>query len=136
MVWAIPLTMVQIDDTMLIFLGAIALGILHGAEPGHGWPIAATYALDRERKWLHGFAASFLLGVGHLISSIAMVAVFFFARDYFNLMEANTPYVIMGFEIGGPISVFAGVMLILLGIREYRQGHGDGHSHGDGGHAH
>lgn len=126
--------MVQIPEVTFIFLGAIALGILHGAEPGHGWPIAATYALDRKRKWLHGFMASFLLGIGHLISSVAMVAVFFVAKDYFNIMEANQPYVVMGVEIGGPIGIFAGVMLILLGIREYRQG---GHSHGHGdGHAH
>jgi nickel/cobalt exporter len=63
-----------------LLIGAVALGVVHGIEPGHGWPIAASYALDQTNKWLYGFAASFILGVGHLISSIAMVAVFFYAE--------------------------------------------------------
>ena len=64
-----------------LLIGAVALGVVHGIEPGHGWPIAASYALDQTNKWLYGFAASFILGVGHLISSIAMVAVFFCGKS-------------------------------------------------------
>lgn len=56
-------------------LGAGAVGL--GVEPGHGWPVAGTYALDRTNTWVAGFAASFVLGVGHLVSSIAMVLAFF-----------------------------------------------------------
>jgi len=108
-----------LDGTLGLFAGAVALGIVHGAEPGHGWPIAATYALDRKRTWFHGFAASFLLGLGHLISSIAVVVVFFLAKDYFGLTQI------------GWIRYVAGVLLIALGVREYRHGHS--HSHGFGG---
>ena len=61
-----------------LLIGTIALGAVHGVEPGHGWPVAASYALDQANKWVYGFAASFILGLGHLISSIAMVGAFFY----------------------------------------------------------
>ena len=119
-----------------LLIGAIALGAVHGVEPGHGWPVAASYALDQTNKWLYGFAASFILGVGHLISSIAMVGVFFYVKDYFSLTQVNEPITVVGgVQIGGPVSLVAGVLLIGLGIREYTRGHSHGSSdtdHDDG----
>jgi nickel/cobalt exporter len=128
----------------------MVLGAAHGIEPGHGWPVAASYALDQTNKWLYGFAASLILGIGHLISSIAMVAVFFYAKSYFSLTQLNEPLTIAGgIQIGGPVSVVAGLLLIALGIREYRGGHSHGagqshsadhgqtdQSHGHGEHSH
>ncbi|MFC6837903.1 hypothetical protein [Halomarina ordinaria] len=123
------------DGTIGLFAGAILLGAIHGIEPGHGWPVAASYALDQSNKWLYGFAASFILGVGHLVSSIAMVAVFFYAKAYFNLTQVNEPIqLVEGVSIGGPVSLVAGGLLILLGIREYTHGHA--HSHGGDEHGH
>ena len=111
-----------------LLVGAVALGAVHGIEPGHGWPVAASYALDQTNKWVYGFAASFILGVGHLISSITMVAVFFYAKSYFNLTQVNEPVTILGgIQIGGPVSLVAGVLLIALGVREYSHGHSHGH---------
>lgn len=100
-----------------LFLGAIGLGLVHGIEPGHGWPVAATYALDRPNKWLYGFAASFILGFGHLVSSIAMVVVFFWAKSYFGLAQI------------GWMNYVAGFLLIALGVREYYHGHSHSHDH-------
>ena len=119
-------------EALGVLVGAIALGAVHGIEPGHGWPVAASYALDQTNKWVYGFAASLIIGVGHLISSLAMVAVFFYAKDYFNLTQANEPITILGgIQIGGPVSLVAGVLLIALGIREYTHGHSHGHSEPD-----
>jgi ABC-type nickel/cobalt efflux system permease component RcnA len=122
----------------------VALGALHGAEPGHGWPVAATYALDRTNHVLYGLLASLVIGVGHLVSSLAMVAAFFYAKSFFELEQVNDPITLFGtVDIGGPVSVVAGVLLIALGIREARHGHSHSHGHGgvdDGGdeddHAH
>lgn len=115
-----------------LLLGAVALGAVHGVEPGHGWPVAASYALDQSNTWLYGLAASLLLGVGHLVSSVAMVAVFFYAKAYFDLTQVNSPITIAGgIEIDGPVSLVAGVLLIALGVREYRHGHSHG-DHADG----
>ncbi|WP_226041468.1 hypothetical protein [Natrinema sp. DC36] len=122
-------------EALGLFLGAVALGAVHGIEPGHGWPVAASYALDQTNKWVYGFAASLIIGVGHLISSIAMVGVFFYAKGYFNLTQVNEPMTILGgIQIGGPVSLVAGVLLIALGIREYSHGPSHG-SHDDDGHS-
>lgn len=119
------------NEALSLLIGAVVLGAVHGIEPGHGWPVAAAYALDQTNKWFYGFASSLILGVGHLISSLAMVAVFFYAKAYFNLTQVNQPITIFGgIQIGGPVSLVAGVLLILLGIREYF-GHSHGHSHSD-----
>jgi ABC-type nickel/cobalt efflux system permease component RcnA len=115
-------------DALGLLGGAVALGAVHGVEPGHGWPVAASYALDRTHTWLSGLAASLLIGVGHLISSIAVVLAFFLAKEYFQLTQVNDPLTVPGgVRIGGPISIVAGLVLIGLGVREYRHGHGHGH---------
>jgi nickel/cobalt transporter (NicO) family protein len=44
--------------------------------PEHGWPIAATYAIDRANRDLYGVAARLILGIGYLVSSIALVLGF------------------------------------------------------------
>ena len=117
-------------EALGLLLGAVALGAVHGIEPGHGWPVAASYALDRANKWVYGFAASFIIGVGHLVSSIAMVLVFFYAKSYFSLTQVDQPIeVLAGVQIGGPVSLVAGVLLVALGVREYVQGHSHGHDH-------
>ena len=92
-------------------LGASALGLLHGLAPGHGWAIAASYALDKPNKWFYGAASSLILGIGHLISSIAMVLVYFFALSYFDLTQI------------GWMNYVAGGLLIALGIWQYFNGH-------------
>jgi nickel/cobalt exporter len=113
-----------------LLAGTIVLGLVHGIEPGHGWPVAASYALDQSNEWLYGFAASSLIGIGHLISSLAMVGAFFYAKSYFQLTQVNRPISILdGLTIGGPVSIVAGVLLVGLGIREYTHGHSHSHSH-------
>ncbi|WP_066415641.1 hypothetical protein [Halorubrum aethiopicum] len=141
------------NEAASLLVGAVALGAVHGIEPGHGWPVAAAYALDQTNKWLYGFASSLIIGVGHLISSLAMVAVFFYAKSYFSLTQVNEPITVIrrfdvaGIEtlsVGGPVSLVAGTLLVLLGIREYfGHSHGDEgsheettHSHGEHGHDH
>ena len=136
------------NELLAPLAGAVALGAVHGVEPGHGWPVAASYALDQANKWAHGLAASLIIGVGHLISSLAMVGAFFYAKGYFNLTQGNDPITILnGVQIGGPVSVVAGVLLVGLGVREYFHGHAHGeaaeshdhahdHNHDDGGDGH
>ncbi|MFW5963472.1 MAG: hypothetical protein ACOCQM_01305 [Natronomonas sp.] len=124
-------------EALGLLFGAVALGAVHGVEPGHGWPVAASYALDQRHKWVHGFAASLLLGIGHLVSSIAMVVAFFYAKAYFELTQLDDPIALFGgIEIGGPVSLVAGALLIALGVREYRHGHSHGIGTDDSGHNH
>ena len=101
-----------------VFAGAIGLGLLHGLEPGHGWPLAAGYAVARPNRFAAGLAASVILGVGHLISSIAVVLVFFGFKEWFDLGQL------------GWMNYLAGAFLIGLGLWELRpRKHGHGHHH-------
>lgn len=110
------------DGAVGLFVGAITLGVAHGITPDHGWPVASMYALNRERTWLHGVLSGFILGVGHLVSSIAVVVAYFFALGYFGLIEIHW------------LDYVAGAILIALGVREYGTG-GHRHDHA-GGHDH
>jgi nickel/cobalt exporter len=58
-------------EALGLLVGAVLLGAVHGIEPGHGWPVAASYALDQTNKCVYRFTASFILGLDHLISSIS-----------------------------------------------------------------
>jgi ABC-type nickel/cobalt efflux system permease component RcnA len=102
--------------------GAASLGLLHGLAPGHGWAIAASYALEKDNKRFYGAVSSAILGIGHLISSITVVLVYFFALSYFGLAEVDW------------MNYVAGALLVALGIWQYLNGHshshGDDHSHG------
>lgn len=100
---------------------AATIGALHGVEPGHGWPVAATYALGRPRPWASGALAGLLIGGAHLFSSFAVVALFEVLNRWIDLTE--TGWV-------GPV---AGLALIVMGIVQWRRG---GHTHGPDGHFH
>ncbi|MEM4782148.1 MAG: ABC transporter permease [Halalkalicoccus sp.] len=97
----------------------VGLGILHGVLPDHGWPIAAAYALEQRNRWLYGIAAGTILGVGHLISSIALVGVFFWLDSFADLADS------------GWLTTIAGLVLIALGCYEYFGGHSHVHGHHD-----
>ena len=126
-------------DSVGVFAGAVALGLAHGVEPGHGWPVAASYAMDRANKWLYGLAASLVIGVGHLVSSLAVVGAFYLFKRYVSLAGLRDPLTVAGVQIGSPLGVVAGLLLVALGVREYVGGHSHGgsepHDH-EGAHAH
>ncbi len=109
--------------------GVVAIGFIHGILPDHGWPIAATYGLNRSRTWLYGTVAGLILGVGHLISSVVLVLAYFWFSRFAEFAE-------------GPwMRYVAGTLLILLGIHEYRNGghetvHGHRHDESHRGHDH
>lgn len=63
-------------DTGLIG-GVVLIGLIHGVLPDHGWPITGVYALNRRWRWLHGTAAGLILGIGHLVNSVALVVASF-----------------------------------------------------------
>ena len=91
--------------------GVIALGVVHGVLPDHGWPIAATYALERPRKLISGSIAALVIGIGHLFSSIVLVIAYYLFSSF------------AAFAEGPWMGVVAGGLLILLGVYEYYQFH-------------
>ena len=60
------------------YLGVILIGLLHGLEPGHGWPVAALYSFKKRNRYLFGFLAALIIAFFHFISSVAVVLIFIF----------------------------------------------------------
>lgn len=78
-------------ETSLI--GVIAIGLLHGLEPGHGWPIALLYSVRTGRPTFYAFVSSGIISFFHFISSIAIVLVYFVASSFVNFTSPLLKYV-------------------------------------------
>ena len=59
-----------------VYIGVVMIGLLHGIEPGHGWPVAVLYSMKKRSPGLSAIVSSSVLGMGHLISSIAVVIAY------------------------------------------------------------
>lgn len=94
------------------------MGLFHGLEPGHAWPVAGVYALNQRRKWLTGLAGGILLSIAHILASSALVLLFILASSQIDLSPFTTAI------RGG-----AGVLLLYLGYRLYTHGHDHDHGH-------
>ena len=78
-------------ETSLV--GVIAIGLLHGLEPGHGWPIALLYSVRTGRPTFYAFVSSGIISFFHFISSIAVVLVYFVASSFVNFTSPLLKYV-------------------------------------------
>jgi len=103
-----------IEGAGAAYATAAAIGALHGVEPGHGWPVAAVYALGKRRPWVSGVIAGTLIGGAHLISSFAVVALFELLDRWIDVTDSAWV---------GPV---AGAALIVMGIVQWWRG---SHSH-------
>jgi len=83
------------------YLGVVTLGLLHGLEPGHGWPVAVLYSVKKRNPIFSGFVSSSIIGIGHLVSSVAVVVAYVLLQRWLN------------FEVPWLRYVAAGVLLML-----------------------
>lgn len=110
----------MIEGAEAAYVTAMTIGALHGVEPGHGWPVAATYALGWRRPWIGGTIAGMLIGGAHLVSSLVVVALFVLLDRWVDLTDSAWV---------GPV---AGAALIVMGILQWlRGGRHHEHFHGD-----
>ena len=94
------------------------IGLIHGVEPGHGWPLAIALAHRHGRPHLYGAWAAGVLGLGHLVSSFAVVGVFIAFDSVFDFSSDIFRYI-------------AGALLLLIAARFWlEKGHGLDHEHG------
>ena len=110
--------MFSLSGTAAIYATAVSIGMLHGVEPGHGWPVAAVFALRRRNRWWYGIWAAIVLAVAHLTSSFAVVAVYTLADHFFELQSFQWMHFVAG-----------GLLLIMAGYRWRSAGHH--HHHGN-----
>ncbi|MEM3437562.1 MAG: nickel/cobalt transporter [Nitrososphaerales archaeon] len=107
-------------ETSLI--GIITIGLLHGLEPGHGWPIAILYSTRTTRPTLNALIASGIISFFHFISSIAIVGIYLLISTTVNFANIFLKY-------------FAFIALVLLAFKlltekvedEFKTQHGHFH---------
>ncbi|BAQ34136.1 HoxN/HupN/NixA family nickel/cobalt transporter [Dehalococcoides sp. UCH007] len=105
------------------YIGVILLGLLHGFEPGHGWPVAVLYAMKRKNPVFSATVSSLVIGLGHLVSSIAVVVAYVLLQKWLNFDAPWLKYVAAG-------------LLLILAVRLYMEKFDDlknqhGHTHPD-----
>lgn len=70
-----------------IIFGVLLIGLIHGLEPGHGWPVAVYYSLRKKNRMLNGLISSAIISFFHLFSSIVVVLLFLFFNEKFNFVS-------------------------------------------------
>jgi len=103
------------------YIGVTMLGLLHGAEPGHGWPVAVLYSMKKRNPIGSAALSSFIIGIGHLASSIAVVVAYVLFQKWLNF---ETPW----------LKYVAAALLLVLAFKLFREKVDDlkkqhGHNH-------
>jgi nickel/cobalt transporter (NicO) family protein len=80
-----------------LLLGTIMIGLFHGVNPSHGWPIATLYSVRSKRPFVAGFLCSSILASAHFVSSIIVVLAFILVST---LIEVPQAYLQYGAAIG------------------------------------
>lgn len=91
-----------------IYFGVIAIGLVHGLEPAHGWPIALVYSSKKKKPFVSGFVSAGIIAVAHFVSSIAVVVAYVVLRAWLNF---DAPI----------IKYFAAALLLVLAYRFFRE---------------
>ncbi len=103
------------------YLAVVLVGLLHGLEPGHGWPVAVLYSMKKTNPVASAILSSSIIGIGHLASSIAVVVAYVLLQEQLNFEAPWIKYV-------------AAVLLLVLGFRMFTEKVDDlerqhGHTH-------
>jgi len=78
------------------YVGVVTIGLLHGLEPGHGWPVAVLYSMRKRSPVLSAAISSGIIGIGHLISSIAVVVAYVLLQAWLDFEAPWIKYVAAG----------------------------------------
>jgi nickel/cobalt exporter len=89
-------------------MGVVAIGLLHGLEPGHGWPIALLYSARTSKPTFYAFISSGIISFFHFVSSITVVVIYFVASSLINFTSPILRYI-------------AFVALVLLAIKLFTE---------------
>jgi nickel/cobalt transporter (NicO) family protein len=79
-----------------VYVGVSTLGLLHGLEPGHGWPVAVLYSARQKKPLVSAVLSASVIGTGHLISSVAVVGAYVLFRTLFDFNAPWLKYVAAG----------------------------------------
>jgi ABC-type nickel/cobalt efflux system permease component RcnA len=88
------------------YIGVVMIGLLHGFEPGHGWPIAVLYSTKRRNMVLNATLSSFVIGIGHLTSSIAVVVAYVLLQTWLDFEAPWLKYLAAALLLGLAFKLF------------------------------
>jgi nickel/cobalt exporter len=74
-------------------MGVVAIGLLHGLEPGHGWPIALLYSARTSKPTFYAFISSGIISFFHFASSITVVVIYVVASSLINFTSPILTYI-------------------------------------------
>ena len=74
-------------------MGVVAIGLLHGLEPGHGWPIALLYSARTARPTFYALVSSSIISFFHFVSSITVVVIYVVASSLINFTSPILRYI-------------------------------------------
>jgi nickel/cobalt transporter (NicO) family protein len=78
------------------YVGVVMIGLLHGLEPGHGWPVAVLYSVNKRNPLASATISSGIIGMAHLISSIAVVVAYVLLQKWLDFSAPWLKYVAAG----------------------------------------
>ncbi len=88
------------------YLGVAAIGLLHGLEPGHGWPVAVLYSIKRRNPLFSATISSAIIGLAHLVSSIAVVVAYVLLQNWLDFDAPWIKYLAAGILVIIAIKLF------------------------------
>ena len=88
------------------YISVVIVGLLHGFEPGHGWPVAVLYSMRKRNPIPNALLSSLVIGIGHLASSIAVVAAYVLLQRWLNFEAPWLKYVAAALLLGLAIKLF------------------------------
>lgn len=94
--------MVGAGQLYLTYWTAVALGLLHGSDPGHGWLLPPAHSVGSRRPHARTLYLTWVLATGHFVSTLAVVTL------VWALGSVAAGYVEY-------ISAGAGALLVLMG---------------------
>jgi nickel/cobalt exporter len=99
------------------YIGVVLIGLLHGFEPGHGWPVAVLYSMKKRNPVASATLSSLIIGIGHLASSIAVVVAYVLLQEW---LDFEAPW----------IKYVAAALLLALAFKMFREKTNEGqHGH-------
>ena len=78
------------------YVGVVAIGLWHGLEPGHGWPVAVLYSMNKRNAVFSATVSSSIIGLAHLVSSIAVVVAYVLLQEWLDFEAPWIKYLAAG----------------------------------------
>jgi ABC-type nickel/cobalt efflux system permease component RcnA len=89
-------------------IGVVVIGLLHGLEPGHGWPLALLYSAKTTRPTFYAFVSSSIISAAHFFSSIMVVLIYVLVSAFYDFSSPILTYI-------------AVVVLVILAIKLFTE---------------